>query len=183
MGMDNSLYKKTYFDFDYFSDEHYDFIQPECKITYNKNDKLQEKYKNKIFRPSYIDEEICYWRKSYQFHHYFVQKFANGVDDMRPIYVNFKDLKDLYDKCKKIYDTSIEDGINLNDEDLFDMNMRDKKWVKVAEKELPNPFTNIWFDYNSTYLYQIKCFIDCFEKLDKDGEYNDYVTFYYEASY
>ena len=184
MGMDNYLYKKTYLDFDYFSDEKQDFMQPECRISYNKNDKLQEKYKDKVFRPSYIVEEICYWRKSRQFHHYFVKNFANGVDDMRPIYLRFKDLKELYLKCKKIYDASIEDGIDLYSDEIFTCeNMRDTKWVAVAEKELPNPFTNIWYDYNMTYLSQIKTYMDCFEKLDNNEEYHDFDPFYYEASY
>lgn len=180
MGMDNYLYKRTYIDSDYYSDEKNKFIQPECCLKYlNNNNKLKEQFKDKIFHPTYIVEEICYWRKAYQFHKYIVEEYGNGVDDMRPIYLKYNDLKEIYLKCKKIYDTSIEDGIDYNDKNLYYEDMSDKNWVKVAQKEIQLPYSNILISYDSTYLYQIKSFIDCFEKLHDDN----CVEFYYEASY
>ena len=46
-------------------------------------------------RVSEICEEVGYWRKANQIHHWFVQNVQDGVDDCKSYYVTEEDLKNL----------------------------------------------------------------------------------------
>jgi len=48
------------------------------------------------------ETEVLYLRKANQIHKYFVDKFADGNDDCKPIYIELDDLKELKAICEQI---------------------------------------------------------------------------------
>ena len=53
-------------------------------------------------RVSYIVEEVGYWRKANQIHHWFVENVQNGVDNCGEYYVSNEKLVELLNLCKSI---------------------------------------------------------------------------------
>jgi len=45
---------------------------------------------------AYVEVGVGYWRKANHIHNWFVENLANGEDDCKPVYVNRKDLVELY---------------------------------------------------------------------------------------
>lgn len=54
-----------------------------------------------LTNPVYLKEEILYWRKANQIHHWFVQNVQNGVDDCKEYEVSLDDLRKLRDLCNQ----------------------------------------------------------------------------------
>lgn len=55
-----------------------------------------------LTNPVYLTEEILYWRKANQIHHWFVQNVQNGVDDCKEHEVSLVDLRKLRDLCNQV---------------------------------------------------------------------------------
>ena len=55
-----------------------------------------------LTNPAYLKEEILYWRKANQIHHWFVQNVQNGVDDCREYDVSLDALQELRDLCNQV---------------------------------------------------------------------------------
>lgn len=53
-------------------------------------------------RVTYIEEELCYWRKSNQIHAWFVDNCQDGVDDCKPYYVDIEQIKELLSLCEAV---------------------------------------------------------------------------------
>ena len=51
-----------------------------------------------------VEIPIGYWRKANQIHSYFVENFANGVDECQPIGVAATELRVLRDVCSEVLD-------------------------------------------------------------------------------
>ena len=56
-----------------------------------------------IKKVSYVYERVAYWRKANAVHRWFVENFANGVDDCNPIHVCGEDLAKLCEICRAIW--------------------------------------------------------------------------------
>lgn len=56
-------------------------------------------------------KEVLYLRKANQIHKYFVDNFADGVDDCKEIGIEIEDIKKLNDICKRIVkESKLKDG-------------------------------------------------------------------------
>lgn len=55
-----------------------------------------------LTNPSYLKEEILYWRKANQIHRWFVQNVQHGVDDCREYDVSLDALQELRDVCNQV---------------------------------------------------------------------------------
>ena len=58
-------------------------------------------------RVSYIEEEVCYWRKANQIHNWFVENVQNGEDNCRSYYVDIEQLEELLNLCKQVKEKAI----------------------------------------------------------------------------
>lgn len=166
MGLDCYLYKETYVKYDEYDDTKGDFIQPECKVTYTKNDsEYAKKIEKKVYRPCYIVEEIGYWRKANHIHRWFVDTCGKGIDECQHIDVSYNDLITLKEICETI--VKQEEG-----------------WEKYAELHLPT--TRGFFfggvEYDDWYIEDCKRLIDIVSELEKDEE-NRGQNYYYRASW
>jgi len=92
---------------------------------------------------------IAYWRKANAIHNWFVQNYADGVDDCKPIMVTMEDLVKLRQICKEI----LEDH-------------------SKAKKLLPTQ-GGFFFgstDYDEWYYKDLEYTVDALKNLDK-GDY------------
>jgi hypothetical protein len=97
MGLDMFLSKKTYV-------QRWDHQSPEetysVNVTRGGNsvDHIQPN------RVSYVEEQIGYWRKANQIHHWFVENVQDGNDNCGTYYVGISDLMNLLNLCKEVKD-------------------------------------------------------------------------------
>jgi hypothetical protein len=156
MGLDMYLSKKTYV-------KQWEHIPKEeqFEVTVKRNGKVFDQIK--VDRISYVEEQVMYWRKANHIHNWFVQNCQDSVDDCRSTCVSVKNLKNLYDACKKVME--------------FDA-------VSAPEDILPTT-SGFFFgstDYDEYYYQDIKDTIEFLEKeMDADGKFNG--DYYYEASW
>ena len=97
MGLDMYLSKKTYVQqWDHQSSEE----------TYSVNVTRGGNLVNHIQpnRVSYVEEQIGYWRKANQIHHWFVENVQDGNDNCGTYYVGIGDLANLLNACKEVKD-------------------------------------------------------------------------------
>lgn len=57
---------------------------------------------NNGWDPIYVEFEAIYWRKANQIHNWFVKNIQDGVDDCKQYWVDFDQLKELYDTVVKV---------------------------------------------------------------------------------
>lgn len=115
-------------------------------------------------RVSSISEEICYWRKANQIHHYFVKNHSRNGDDCQPIYIDIDDLQKLVNVCKQVQNNK-----------------------HLAESLLPVQ-TGFFFgsyEYDDDYFQQIDYTINELEKIIKEHteQNNRWSDYYYQASW
>lgn len=64
-----------------------------------------------------LSEEVAYWRKANQIHHWFVVNVQDGEDDCRPYDVDISQLKELKELCEKVLEMvqvqSTKDGFRI----------------------------------------------------------------------
>lgn len=65
---------------------------------------LQTDILERNFLSKHTKYQIGYWRKFNALHHYIVQKFADGVDDCREIYLSPSDVGHILDTLRKARD-------------------------------------------------------------------------------
>lgn len=164
MGLDCYLYRKAYISHDEYKDG--EFIQPSVTIKYNK--RIDNHNNGRTFKPTYIIEEIGYWRKANHIHSYFVDKFANGIDECQIINVGYQDLVDLKGICQ----------------DIITKSKTDTNWGDFANSVLPTRkgFFFGGIEYDEWYLQDCQHLIDIVDMLDKD-KYANMDDFYYQASW
>lgn len=157
MGLDMSLYKKTYIPSPAGEGNTTD-------ITVHHKTWLGGEF-NKHFKDvSHIVEDVGYWRKANQIHSWFVENCGGGVDKCQEIPVTRENLKELLDICKEI--------------------LKLKRWKSYAETHLPS-CKGFFFgstDYDEYYLEDIKRTVDIIEPLLSEKE-DGYTSFYYQASW
>ena len=99
MGLDQFLYLEKYestmkWD-DNFAEKSKDFYPAELK-------EIVDWMGNHDFLSKTTQYKVGYWRKVNAIHRWFVEKFADGVDECQDIYVDKDDLKELISICRKI---------------------------------------------------------------------------------
>ena len=95
MGLDMYLNKKTYV-------QNWNHQSPEekHKIVIKLGGEIRKDIKpNRI---SEIVEQVGYWRKSNQIHHWFVENCQGGRDECQESYVSVDQLKELLDICEQV---------------------------------------------------------------------------------
>lgn len=152
MGLDMYLNKKTYV-------QNWEHMKKEelHKVTVKKNGKVRKDIKPE--RISYIEEQICYWRKANQIHKWFVDNCQDGEDDCRNAYVDPEQLQELLDICKQIEKDPSEamrllppqSGFFFGSTDVDDYYMEDiKNTIKMLEEVLAEEGTGDFY-YRSSW--------------------------------
>jgi len=181
MGLDMYLYKKTYV-------QNWKHTPKEQKYSISikrGGKKVTTIQPNRI---SEITESVGYWRKFNALHNYFVQNFADGVDDCKEMYVPKEDLEKLLDvlrKVKKILDKSKKKKSNIvvgwaNGEEMReDVEVYDSDKIEELLPTAPGFFFG-GTEYDDYYYDQVTHTIGLFEALLEEDDISD---FYYEASW
>jgi len=181
MGLDMYLYKKTY-----VQNWSYQSKDDTHTITVKKGGKVRKDIKPE--RVSEITEHVGQWRKFNALHSWFINNFADGVDDCRMIYVGEDGLKqalEVLQKVKAALDkagkkvASIHVGWKDGEKMYEDMEVYDADEV---EKLLPTA-SGFFFggtEYDEYYYDEVCRTIELFEELLKEESDGDY---YYEASW
>lgn len=123
--------------------------------------------------------QIGYWRKFNALHDYIVEHYANGEDNCEDIYLNFEDIKDMLDICKKVYEDLKTCPKIIKEEKGYKMEIYDSK---VAKEFLP-PKEGFFFgslEIDDWYKEDIEYTIELFEKVLK---LNDNFDIIYDASW
>ena len=94
MGLDMYLEKRTYV-------RQWDFQKPEEQYNVEVT-KGGEPANIKSERVTHICEELGYWRKANQIHHWFVENVQDGVDNCGEYAVSKAELEELLDLCKQV---------------------------------------------------------------------------------
>lgn len=91
MGLDMYLYRRRYV-------KNWDHYKPEdrTKVTLTIGGK-----RIKLVNPSYVTEEVGYWRKANAIHKFFCD-LDGGKDECQEINVERSDLRELADRCRRI---------------------------------------------------------------------------------
>ena len=96
MGLDMYLTKKTYV-------KNWDHMKPEEQHTITIIGPMANVIKPK--RITYIEEEVCYWRKANAIHKWFVDNCQDGVDDCREAWISKDKLHTLLDTVITVLDS------------------------------------------------------------------------------
>lgn len=146
---------------------------------------------------SYIEEDVCYWRKANAIHKWFVDNVQGGVDNCGEYYVSSDDLKELLFKCEKVKEKAILTDGKIQNGSTF----KDGKWEPIIEdgkfienvediEEILPTQSGCFFgstDYDEYYMEDIEYTIEKLrEILQEEEEYNDngiYSDFYYTSSW
>ena len=59
-------------------------------------------FSNRPFRVNQVECEVGYWRKANAIHNWFVKNVQNGVDECQPTRLEWEDLDQLRQDCKKV---------------------------------------------------------------------------------
>ena len=103
-------------------------------------------------------EEICYWRKANQIHHWFVENVQNQIDDCNDYEVSKEQLKDLLQICKKV------------------------KNNKIHAQELLPTCEGFFFgdtEYDEYYWNDIDYTIEMINKVLKEVNFDEEIVYYY----
>lgn len=100
MGLDQSLYRKTYIN-RWDPNEATSQAGQGVTILIAKQKQIGHINPKKVL---YIEEEVIDWRKSNQIHKWFVDNVQGGNDDCGTYSVSRDQIKDLMDACKAVVD-------------------------------------------------------------------------------
>jgi hypothetical protein len=99
---------------------------------------------------AYVEVGVGYWRKANHIHNWFVENLADGVDDCKPVYVNRKDLVELFNITNEVMKIKEMQEANPEYDDWYWMQTeytRDR--LKVI---LENPkFEDYDFEYRASW--------------------------------
>ena len=141
MGLDMRLYKRMY-------TRNWSHTVKRKEVTVKMDDVVVKGFNN----PSYVVQEVAYWRKFNALHGYIVNNFANGVDNCQDIYLGIDDIKQILSALK-----DKENPIEPTEGFLFGSQERDEWYDKDVEnaievfesvlEELESEFGSEHFDY------------------------------------
>jgi hypothetical protein len=150
-----------------------------------------------VINPSYITEEVAYWRKANAIHKWFVANVQDGVDECQEAYVEREQLQELLEICETIIDGSVlADGVVINGYTMSAAADAAPGWVpqyepgrvitnpELAESLLPtsNGFFFGGTEYDVYYMHDIIYTRDTLRTL-LDPENEDDGDFYYHSSW
>ena len=188
MGLDMYLYRRRYI-------KAWDHQKPEERHTV-----ILKKGGKKIplIHPSYIEEEVGYWRKANQIHGWFVENCAGGEDNCQQIEVSTEQLKELLKLCKDVVDSAKLVPGKLDNGTEYANGVETKLYEdgQVIEdtslaKELLPVTAGFFFGnydeetaYDEWYLKDLKDTIAILEPCLMPSNLEDYsVDYYYQASW
>ena len=144
-------------------------------------------------RVSYIEEEVCYWRKANQIHKWFVDNVQEGNDDCRSYYVDIEQLEELLNLCKQVKEKAIlvpggKRKVNVFNKETKTLEEQEEEYKVIQNvqeiAELLPTSSGFFFgstEYNDYYMKDINYTIEQLEtiikeekKLHKQGFYSDY---------
>jgi len=105
-----------------------------------------------------IDFPMGYWRKSNQVHQWFVDKFADGEDDCRKMFVNRESLEELKELCLKVLaDHSLAEELLPSHSGFFFGSTEYDEWyfkdlartVEIIDRCLASKFD--YFEYQASW--------------------------------
>lgn len=112
---------------------------------------------------AFVTMEVISWRKVNAVHRWFVENYANGIDECRRMYVFFKDLLRLKEVCQQVID----------DPDR-------------APELLPT-MDGFFFgstEYDDYYFDDLHYTVSCIKRIEQCSEEElDSLSFYYQASW
>jgi hypothetical protein len=189
MGLDMYLSRKTYV-------KNYEHFKKEQKTSVSvKRGGKKIPYINSN-RVSYVQEEVCYWRKANQIHDWFVQHAQGGEDDCKNYEVSRGQLEALLDTVNEVLTASklvkgkIVNGQSYDKESKkFVDILEDGKTIEdpsVAMEMLPTA-SGFFFggtDYDEYYIADLKHTKETLEKLLSETDKNDWnVSYEYTSSW
>lgn len=184
MGLDMYLYKKSYV-------QNWDHTPPERRweITIKRGDG-----EAKVINPTYVIEQVGYWRKANQIHGWFVENVQRGVDDCGTYEVEREQLVELRAKCQRVLDASVVERQLLRIGTRYDSEgthpiMEEGDLIvdpTVAENELPivEGFFFGGTEYTGWYLNDLEDTVRIIDEvLASVAEDNYDVVFEYSSSW
>ena len=105
-----------------------------------------------------IDFPMGYWRKSNQVHQWFVDKFADGEDDCRKMFVNRESLEELRELCLQVLrDNSLAEELLPSQSGFFFGSTEYNEWyfkdlartVEILDRCLKSKFD--YFEYQASW--------------------------------
>lgn len=156
MGLDQYLYSETF-----VSNRDTDPDQFEALLTTSKHTRLAPTLaKVQAHAHALVSVNVGYWRKVNAVHAYFVDKFADGVDECQRIHVPREGLEELRNICQTI----------LNDPDRADELLPTRAGFFFGSTE-----------YDNYYFEDLKYTIDTLTRALSDTP--DEASFFYQASW
>ena len=136
-----------------------------------------------------IEIDVAYWRKFNALHSWFVNNYANGVDDCRPVYVSedtlvelvgvLRNVKEKLDNSKLVKKTIKTWNGEIDEIDVYE--------CEEEVTELFSPQSGFFFgstEINEWYKNDVIYAIEVFEEILKEEELNgNDGEYYYEASW
>ena len=147
MGLDMHLYKRMYV-------RNWEHSKEKKEVTVKVDGKIIKGFDN----PSYVIQQVAYWRKFNALHGYIVDNFANGEDICQEIWLDYDDIESIL-KALKDEENQLEPT-----EGFFFGSQEKDEWYKE----------------------DVKNAIEVFESVLKDmdnGFGKRYLDFYYQASW
>lgn len=177
MGLDMYLTRRVYIGAEY---EH-------RKVTGTIDIAIDGKPVNIDFKKvSYIIENVGYWRKANQIHHWFVENVQEGEDDCKEYCVSQEQLKELYALCKEVKEKCylvpgvLHTGTQYSNGQTKELSEMGKVIgnPEIAEELLPTS-SGFFFggtDYTEYYMQDIEETIAILEPLLEDTESEIYYS-------
>lgn len=101
MGLDMYLHRKVY-----VKNWNHEPSKKKVEVKFMKEGETTFKkhplFKGREANVSTIVEDVMYWRKANSIHRWFIDNTAEGVDDCRPVYVEFEQLEELLEHVKEV---------------------------------------------------------------------------------
>lgn len=141
MGLDMRLYKRMYV-------RNWEHSEEKKEVTVKVDGKILEGFDN----PSYIIQEVGYWRKFNALHGFIVDNFANGVDNCQDIWLDYDDVESIL-KALKDTENPIKpvEGFFFGSQDMDEWYYEDvKKAIEVFEavlKDMNSGFGKRYLDF------------------------------------
>ena len=146
-------------------------------------------------RVSYIEEEVCYWRKANQIHNWFVKNVQDGADDCKSYYVGIEQLEELLNLCKQVKEKAIlvsggKRKVHVFNEKTKTLEPQEEDYmiIKNAEEiaELLPTKSGFFFgstEYNDYYMDDIDHTIKELETIIKEEKELNELGFYSDYEY
>lgn len=142
-----------------------------------------------------VQVTVAYWRKANQIHNWFVQNVQDGKDECQEAYVNYDQLRELYDACIKVLSTlalpAVERGTDVVVRSQSTPTLTPEKVQAVAQEAGLETAAGFFFgstDYDEWFIRDIRDTADQLERIFAiypplpEGEYRD-VSFSYQSSW